>query len=107
MTSNLQGHAPKNAFILNYASLLGEGEESDNSGAMLIRAMKKINVSKIYLAGFDGFNVDSSVNYYVNTLTNLMDADTARKKNTDISRQMKLALSGVEYEMLTPTKYDI
>lgn len=107
MTSNLQGHAPKNAFILNYASLLGEGEESDNSGAMLIRAMKKINVSKVYLAGFDGFNVDSSVNYYVNTLTNLMDADTARKKNTDISRQMKLALSGVEYETLTPTKYDI
>lgn len=107
MTSNLKDIAPEEAIILNYATLLGEGSESDNAGSMLIRAMKNIGVTTIYLAGFDGFYVDSSSNYYENALKNIMDAEMVQKKNGDISRQLKLALAGVEYELLTPTKYDI
>lgn len=30
-----------------------------------------------------------------------------RKKNDDISKQLKLALSEVKYELLTPSKYEI
>ena len=105
-TSNLKEEI-KNGKFFNYSSLLGEGDASDNAGAMLIRILKKSNVKKIYLAGFDGFDVDSSANYAVERFKKSLDYNTAKKKNEDISKQFKLALNGVEYEVLTPTKYEI
>lgn len=106
-TSNLSGCLNKNALIFDYTSLLGEGDESDNSGAMLIRMLKKIGVPKIYLAGFDGFNVDYSTNYYDSSYKRAMDYDTAKRKNENISKQLILALDGIEYEVITKTKYEI
>lgn len=105
-TSNLKSEI-KNAIFFNYSSLLGEGDLSDAAGAMLIRILRKCNVKKIYIAGFDGFDVDSSVNYAVPTLKKSLDYDSAKKKNDAISKQLTLALNGVEYEFITPTKYRI
>lgn len=105
-TSNLKEQLP-NAILFDYASLLGEGDASDNAGAMLIRILKKARVRKILIAGFDGFEADSSVNYAVTTFKRSLDYNSAQKKNEDISKQLKLALSGVEYEVITPTKYEI
>lgn len=105
-TSNLKKEIDRAVFF-DYASLLGEGDASDNSGAMLIRALKGCGVNKIYLAGFDGFDVDSSFNYAVETYKKSIDYEVAKKKNADISKQLFLALSGVKYEIITPTKYEI
>ncbi|MDO4326876.1 MAG: aldolase catalytic domain-containing protein [bacterium] len=106
-TSNLSNLLDDNTLIFDYTSLLGEGDESDNSGAMLIRILKKIGVSKIYLAGFDGFDVDCSANYYDSSYKKAMDYDTAKRKNENISKQLMLALDGIEYEVITKTKYEI
>lgn len=105
-TSNLR-EGIQSALFFNYSSLLGEGGASDNAGAMLIRILKKSNVKKVYLAGFDGFDVDSSANYAVATFKKSLDYNTVKKKNENISKQLKLALNGVEYEVLTPTRYEI
>ncbi|WP_295154948.1 aldolase catalytic domain-containing protein [uncultured Ruminococcus sp.] len=105
-TSNLTNEIDA-ALLFDYSSLLGEGDASDNAGAMLIRILKKAGVKKIYLAGFDGFDVDSSSNYAVSSFKKTMDYDTAKKKNEDISKQLTLALNGVNYEFITPTKYKI
>ena len=105
-TSNLR-EGIQSALFFNYSSLLGEGDASDNAGAMLIRILKKSNVKKVYLAGFDGFDVDSSANYAVATFKKSLDYNTVKKKNENISKQLKLALNGVEYEVLTPTRYEI
>lgn len=105
-TSNLKDELP-DAVLFNYASLLGEGDASDNAGAMLIRILKRAGVRKILMAGFDGFDADSSANYALSTFKKSLDFNTAQKKNEDIAKQLKLALSGVEYEIITPTKYEI
>lgn len=105
-TSNLKEEIP-NALFFNYSSLLGEGDVSDNAGAMLIRILKKSGVKKICLAGFDGFDVNSSNNYAVATFKKALDYNTVKKKNENIAKQLKLALNGVEYEVLTPTRYEI
>ena len=107
ITSNLQDEFKTKALVFNYSSLLGEGDCADNAGAMLIRILKKCDVRKIYLAGFDGFDVDTSMNYFVTDFKTAMDYDAVRKKNDDISKQLKLALSEVKYELLTPSKYEI
>ncbi len=106
-TSNLREKAEKNTLIFNYSQLLGEGDGSDNAGAMLIRILKRIGVSKVYLAGFDGFDVDASVNYYDASYKKALDYDTVKKKNDDISKQLRLALTGIDYKMITRTKYEI
>lgn len=103
-TSNL---SIKNSLVFNYASLLGEGNEADNAGAMAIRLLKKVGVKKVWLAGFDGFDVNASLNYVVNDFKKIYDYDSAKKKNEDISKQLKIALNGIEYEFITRTKYEI
>ena len=107
ITSNLQDEFKIKALVFDYSSLLGEGDCADNAGAMLIRILKKCDVRKIYLAGFDGFDVDTSMNYFVTDFKTAMDYDAVRKKNDDISKQLKLALNEVKYELLTPSKYEI
>ena len=93
------------SIVFNYASLLGEGEALDNAGSMLIRALKKARVRRILLAGFDGYDVNVDNNYFISNYKTAIDIDTAKKKNDSISKQLSLALSGLEYEFITPTKY--
>ncbi|MCR5772844.1 MAG: aldolase catalytic domain-containing protein [Butyrivibrio sp.] len=105
-TSNLK-NSLSNALFFDYSSLLGEGEASDNAGAMLIRILKKCKVNKLLLAGFDGFDVDASTNYTVDAFKTALDYDTAQRKNEEISKQLSMALEGINYEVITPTKYKI
>ena len=105
-TSNIKDEI-SNAVVFDYSSLLGEGDSSDNSGAMLIRILKKCNVKRILLAGFDGYDTNASTNFAVDAFQTALDYDTAVKRNNDISKQLTLALSGVDYEIVTPTKYQI
>ncbi|MCI6834858.1 MAG: aldolase catalytic domain-containing protein [Phocaeicola vulgatus] len=106
-TSNLGNLLINHAIVFDYASLLGEGDASDNAGSMLIRILKRVGVSKIYLAGFDGFDVNSSVNYYDSNKNKAMDYSTTKKKNDDITKQLKIALCGIDYEVVTDSKYEI
>lgn len=107
VTSNIQLECNTNTLVFNYASLLGEGASADNAGAMLIRLLKKSGVASLYLAGFDGFDVDISLNYFTENYKNEIDFETAKKKNSEISKQLKSALSGIQYEVITKTKYEI
>jgi 4-hydroxy 2-oxovalerate aldolase len=106
-TSNLQLESSMNTLVFDYSSLLGEGASADNAGAMLIRLLKKAGAAFIYLAGFDGFDVDTSLNYFTENYKNEIDFETAKKKNGEITKQLKSALSGIEYEVITKTKYEI
>lgn len=103
-TSNLKINTD---LVFNYSSILGEGDAADNAGAMLIRILKKVNVKKVILAGFDGFDVDPSANYAIKGYQKFMDYELARKKNKDIGKQLKLSLQGIEYEVITKSKYEI
>lgn len=103
-TSNLK---VDKALVFNYSSLLGEGDAADNAGVMLIKILKKTKVRKIILAGFDGFEVDSTQNYAIRGYQKSLDYETAKKKNNDIGRQLKLSLQGIDYEVLTKSKYEI
>ena len=106
ITSNLN-YDGNTSLIFNYSQLLGEGDELDNSGAMLIRLLKKIKARKVFLAGFDGYSIDLINNYSESEFIKSFDYDLILKKNTDISKQLKNALNGVEYEFITKTRYKI
>lgn len=82
-TSNISNHR---APTVNYSSYLsGVDVISDNAGLMLINVLKKAGAKKLYLAGFDGFDVTSADNYFDENLSfdvqyrNFLDMNTAMK----------------------------
>ena len=106
-TSNLQDSLPECVNFINYASYLGEGKASDNAGAMLIRFLAQVGVKQIALAGFDGFAVNTNENYCVDSYKNVFRRRRGTEKNVEITRQLKLALNDVNYEVITSTRYEI
>ena len=106
-TSNLINELPGNVRFVNYISYLGEGRAADNAGAMLVRVLKKAGAARILLAGFDGFDVDPTSNYCVDSYRNVVERRTAEAKNQEIAQQLKLALNGILYEFITPTRYQL
>lgn len=105
--SNLIDELPGDVRFVNYISYLGEGRAADNAGAMLVRVLKKAGAVRILLAGFDGFDVDSANNYCVDSYRNVVERRTAEEKNQEIAQQLKLALNGISYEFVTPTRYQL
>ena len=106
-TSNLKQEFPEGTCVVNYSSYLGEGSEADNAGVMLIRLLTKIGVKEILLAGFDGFEVDVSANYFVDSFKRNIERETARKKNELVSMQLRSALKDIPHRIITPTMYDL
>lgn len=106
-TSNLRGETYRFDYIINYSSYLGTGLSADNAGAMLIRFLSKMQIGMLYLAGFDGFVPNVVDNYSTVQNSPLLDAELARQKNETISTQLRNALNGLNYKLITPTKYGI
>ena len=106
-TSNLSSELPPYVWQVNYASYLGEGDGADNAGSMLIRLLVRAGTKNFALAGFDGFGLDSAANYAVPSFKSALNKGDVDKKNERISRQLSLALASAEYEIITPTRYDL
>ena len=104
-SSNLRQELPDTVTFINYTSYLGDGEAADNAGAMLIRLLAKAGAAHVALAGFDGFAVDSADNYCIDSYKAAMDQEAVKQKNRAISQQLKLALQGIPYDFITPTRY--
>ena len=105
LTSNIQSGEIDNR--VNYSSYLNDDVMiTDNSGLMLINILKKCGVTKIALAGFDGFNYSETENY----CDHKMISHSNRVKYSEINRSMmkyfnKLKKS-VEISFITPTLYE-
>lgn len=104
-SSNLRQELPDSVTFINYTSYLGDGEAADNAGSMLIRLLARVEAAHIALAGFDGFAVDSADNYCIDSYKSTMDWEAVKQKNHAISQQLKLALQGIAYDFITPTRY--
>jgi 4-hydroxy 2-oxovalerate aldolase len=94
-TSNVTKTAGTFKYVLRYGSLIDEKTDViDNSLVMLLKAMIKIKVEKVYLAGFDG---------YSKTCDNYFDVSReysyVKEKANYLNDYMKKFLSTVENTM--------
>ena len=98
------------ALVINYNSLVDRRYPLyDNSVIMLLNLLKKVKVSEIYLAGFDGYKENKN-NYVDDSF-----ADN-KKKNCDvINKEISMMLTDfrekvepeIKFVMLTPSEYVI
>lgn len=103
VTSNLKTNIGN---VVNYSDLIDEShEESDNSGMMCLRFLKKCGVKKIYLAGFDGFSIHNQANYTDESLINRVEREALMKKNDAIFAQIRELGNAVKLLFVTPSLY--
>lgn len=105
LTSNVATWDYKPNYVLNYESLLSKCQECpDNSLLLLLKALSKMNIKKVWLAGFDGFNNNDN-NYYDH------DYEFSSVKdhhfNEWISEALKEANQYIHLNFITRTHYDI
>lgn len=107
ITSNISTEEQKNTFIVNYIDYLNlENSISDNAGLMLCKLLKKCDVRKISLAGFDGFTEDVSQNYFDKELINNVEASALAQKTEKIREQLRQLKAELELEFITTSQYN-
>lgn len=101
----------KQDFVLNYHSLINRGYKYfENTVMMLLNFLKRVNPSKITIAGFDGFSNKKEENYLNADFQNDRHIREFDDLNEEISRmfmELKQTLEGkCEIEFLTPSIYE-
>lgn len=94
---------------VNYQSLLysNDNEVIDNSSLMLLKLLQRIGISKVDIAGMDGYE-SNQVNYYEDRLKmNYGQAIDFNLLNNAISKALNHFQKSMEISFLTPTNYNI
>jgi 4-hydroxy 2-oxovalerate aldolase len=105
-TSNISEAGKKIDYKLNFNSLInGDKLIRDNPALMLFKALIRIGIKEVYIAGFDGYSRESAGNYFGDYVQFLYCDDDVFLRNDAV----KKALAGISPELklnfITPTNY--
>lgn len=105
-TSNITRASGEFDYTLDYEALIDrDAVFMDNSFLMLLRALCKMGVDKVYLAGFDGYSIEKETNYF----SSKMEYDFSKQKgneiNADVNRFLAENKDKINVQFLTHTEY--
>lgn len=107
LTSNINCTDKENIKLVNYADLITEDESiTDNSGMMLLNLFKRLNVSSVALAGFDGLSINRMNNYYQEKLVSGSSVNELIKMNDAISKKIKSLTDTLGIKFITTSLYN-
>jgi 4-hydroxy 2-oxovalerate aldolase len=105
-TSNITEAGKEIDFIVNYSTLVAENSViRDNPLIMFLHLLKNIGVNGIWLAGFDGYSQDNSVNYYDDYVRFLYCEDNVVLRNEAIKKELCDISKFMQISSVTPTRY--
>lgn len=98
ITSNIDGDAH---YVINYNGLISTFEHGDNSLIMALRLLKEVGVSRLAIAGADGYKEDKK-NYFDDRLKSYVH------HNATYNQEMKDAIKKIDIpiEYITPSLYE-
>lgn len=100
-TSNIHEENRKN-IIVDYSDLVGEiSSIEDNAGIMVIKLLSTLGVKKIWLAGFDGYSINTSEDYINDELALYTEKNRTKEMNDGMSYMLTQSLNLVDIEFLT------
>ena len=106
-TSNIESKNDDNNIVFDYEkNIENEIKVLDNSLIKILKILKKINVKEIYLAGFDGFELNDN-NFYDSSLTYIIDKNKINELNQTISEYIKLYSEDLNIKFITKSKYEV
>lgn len=101
----------ENDTVVNYESLINRGYKYfENSTIMLLSLLKRVNPSKVTIAGFDGFSGDVEKNYSDNSFQNERHVGEFATLNKEVSEMFKNIVETMspacKFELITPSLYE-
>ena len=101
----------ENDTVVNYESLINRGYKYfENSTIMLLSLLKRVNPSKITIAGFDGFSGDVEKNYSDSSFQNERHVGEFATLNKEVSEMFKNIVETMspacKFELITPSLYE-
>jgi 4-hydroxy 2-oxovalerate aldolase len=93
-------------YLVNFSSYVtGDPEIVDNSGLMLLHLLSAIGLSKVYVAGMDGYSVDNSKNYINSGLEYNFGENRINQRNKLITEELRKINKILSLVFLTETCY--
>lgn len=110
VSSNIKPDDEKD-IVVNYQSLINRGYKYfENSTIMLLSLLKRINPSKISIAGFDGFSENTEKNYSDKSFQNERHVGEFVTLNKEISSMFGEIVETMSplctFELITPSIYE-
>lgn len=92
---------------MNYEGLIVENElVADNALLMLLTLLTKVNVKKVYLVGFDGYEIDLNKNYANPDLKLAMTKQQLQILNNEIYTELNKIEKQLNIKFLTNSIYE-
>ena len=106
-TSNISEANEKIDYKVNFASLAYKENEAiyDNPLVLLLNLLIQLNVKKVSLAGFDGYDGEIATNYYADYAPLLYDTSGVDTRNEAIKNFLQTVVSKIEVSFLTKSRY--
>lgn len=105
--SNISKGGRGDVKVLNYANWIEVGEcTHDSSSVIAMKLLQACGVSKVLLAGFDGFSLDINENYYDPNMRRPVNADQVSSRNAYYKDFfMRARVGGMDVQFITPSLY--
>jgi len=104
-TSNIE-NVQKEDKVLNYSTYLNNSEQYDNVTLMLLKVLIKLDIKKVNIAGFDGYNLETLDNYADEDLINLTKIKNFKNTNEAIKEELKELKKEISINFITTSLYE-
>lgn len=93
--------------IIDYKKWITVDDEiQDSSGILALNILKKCNVSKLFLAGFDGFHTNINKNYYDKSMNRPITIEQIKKRNSYFLNYISTMKNIIPITFLTKSIYE-
>ncbi len=106
-TSNVTKSVCEFDYIIRYSNLLDfNAQIIDNSFLMLLKLLKRIGVTNVSCAGFDGYATDNRPNYFNPDMEYNFTSFEAQELNDYVIGELKKLSDGFNVEFITTSHYN-
>jgi 4-hydroxy 2-oxovalerate aldolase len=106
-TSNILESNVPITYKLNYEALVGsEFEIIDNSSALCLNFLKKLDVKQVAIAGMDGFSANLAKNFADSFMNMYNDAENSQQINSEMKRFIDSIQENITLNFITPSIFD-
>lgn len=110
ISSNIKSDT-KEDIVVNYHSIINRGYKYfENSTIMLLSLLKRVNPKRITMAGFDGFDECSEMNYSDTSFQSERHIAEFKELNEELTKMFEEIVEtmtpGCSFSMITPSKFE-
>lgn len=105
--SNIATKKAENIYIINYKkwTINVEGINYDSAGIIAMNLLKEVGPRKVYLAGFDGFSLNISDNYFNDDMRRPVNEEKVEANNAIYKKFFLECSEKMKIEFITKSKY--